>query len=471
MRKIIMAAAAALCAFVLLPFMEKNISAKDSDGDIVIVIDAGHGEDDPGSIAATTGVYEKDCNLAIAKAMKNELSKYEGVKVYLTRSDDEWMTNTGRAMIAASLNADFLISIHNNSGSESNSGCIAYRSLNEYYSEATNDMCSLITENLAALGLNNGGVQTRTSTDFDYEDYYTVIAEGVRAGIPTIIVEHCFLSNPSDEALLCNPDGTVNSEMAAMMGEADAKAVVTYYNLTPRTAQADSETTVTLQKGYSIELSIPDYSGDDASWYSIDKNVASVDENGVATTVGTGTTNIVYRLPDGTSGYCTIVVEQEEAVALTGGINPTFYETPEELENINEDDIFAFVSYSDGSARKVKPDSIGSIDYEAVGIQDIEISYGELKGNLRVCMSRDYIPEVTTPAPTEPETLPATSAEQAVTSETAQNNDNEDDSAIDYRKLIRYAVVLLVVVLIAIILVIVENKRRRNRRRRRRRRR
>ena len=97
-----------------------GVSAKDSDGDVVIVIDAGHGGDDPGSISANNNAREKDCNLAIAMAMKEELGKYDGVKVYMTRTGDGWITNSGRAMIAASLNADFLISIHNNSGSETN---------------------------------------------------------------------------------------------------------------------------------------------------------------------------------------------------------------------------------------------------------------------------------------------------------------------------------------------------------------
>ena len=469
MKKLFSAVIIGLAALSIMPFMKEQTQAKDADGDIVIVIDAGHGEADPGSIGATTGVYEKDCNLAIAKAMKEELCKYDGVKVYLTRSGDEWMTNTGRAMIAASLNADFLISIHNNSGSDTSTGCIAYRSLNEFYSEATNDMCSLITENLAALGLNNGGVQTRTSTSYDYEDYYTLIAEGVRAGIPSIIVEHCFLSNPSDETLLCNSDGTVNSDMAKSMGQADAKAVVTYYNLSPRTEEADSETSITLQKGYSVKLTIPGYSGDEASWYSIDKNVASVDENGVATTVGAGTTNIVYKLPDETSGYCTIIVESETAKTVTGGVDPTFYDTPEELENIVKDDVFAFVTYSDGSSKKVKPDKIGSIDYEAVGIQDIDIEYGELKGALRVCMSMNYIPEVTLPEPTQPQTTePETEIESNEGTDSTQNDDKSDNGPT-FKNLIKYIIVLLVVVIIGIVLVIVENKRRRRRRRRRRR--
>ena len=161
-----------------------NVHAKDAEGNVVIVIDPGHGGEDPGA-QAVTGAFEDDCNYLIAVAMKNELCKYEGVKVYLTREADSWITNTGRAMVAANLNADFLISLHNNSGSSTNTGALAYRSLNEYYAEATNDMCTLILDNLAELGLKNGGVQTRTSTTYDYEDYYTIIGEGVRAGVPS----------------------------------------------------------------------------------------------------------------------------------------------------------------------------------------------------------------------------------------------------------------------------------------------
>ena len=134
-------------------------------------------------------------------------------------------------MVAANLNADFLISLHNNSGSSTNTGALAYRSLNEYYAEATNDMCTLILDNLAELGLKNGGVQTRTSTTYDYEDYYTIIGEGVRAGVPSIIVEHCFLSNPEDAALISNPDGSLKEAELAKMGVADAKAVVSYFKL------------------------------------------------------------------------------------------------------------------------------------------------------------------------------------------------------------------------------------------------
>ena len=108
--------------------MTVNADAKDAEGNVVIVIDPGHGGEDPGA-QAVTGAFEDECNYIIAMAMKNELCKYDGVKVYLTREADSWITNTGRAMIAAGLKADFLISLHNNSGSSTNTGALAYRSL------------------------------------------------------------------------------------------------------------------------------------------------------------------------------------------------------------------------------------------------------------------------------------------------------------------------------------------------------
>ena len=141
--KIILLALAVLLSGIV--FDTTSVNANERAKDVVIVIDAGHGGEDPGALA-TTGAYESDCNLAIALAMKAELETYEGVKVYLTRSEDAWSTNTSRAMVASALKADFLISIHNNSGSTTNTGALAYRTMNPLYAEATNDMCSLILE-------------------------------------------------------------------------------------------------------------------------------------------------------------------------------------------------------------------------------------------------------------------------------------------------------------------------------------
>lgn len=436
-----------------------NASANENNNDIVIVIDPGHGGADPGA-QGTTGVYEKECNLAIAQAMRDELLTYEGVKVYMTRSGDEWTTNTARAMTAAALNADFLISIHNNSGSSTNTGSLAYRTVNSYYSEITNDMCNLILENLAGIGLHNGGVQTRLSTQYNNEDYYTIIAEGVRGGVPTIIVEHCFLSNPEDASNISNEDGTVNKDAVKAMGVADATAVATYYSLSKRTAVADDATTVTLEKSYSVTLTAPGSTGKEVSWYSVDSKVATVSDEGVVTAVGEGTTNVVYKFSDGTSGSCTIEVAPSKAIALVGAIDPTFYDNDTNFSEIDLNTAFGFVINSDGTSAKVNLDYVESVDLGVVGVQDLMVKYGQLEGKLRIIHNTsDYIPQVTLPVETEPVEITS----DDTTSETESTTDSENKKTDDKDKLIiilKFVIVFLVVLVVGLVIFIIENKKR-----------
>lgn len=472
MKKTIGIAALVLSCITSLFFTDMACYADEEKEDVVIVIDAGHGAHDPGS-TATTGALEKDINLAIAKAMKSELEKYEGVQVYLTHSEDQWMSNTGRAMIAASLQADFLVSLHNNSGSETNSGAIVYRTLNEDYAQITNDLGNRIVENLSALGLNNGGVQTRESTKYPGDEYYTLIGEGVRAGIPSIIVEHCFLSNPSDAALISGSDGTVNMEMATKMGQADANAFVSYYGLKLRTVVADDKTTIKLEKDDRVTVE-PDKTGTgELSWYAISDAVAGVDENGVVTAVGEGTTNIVYKYEDGTTGYVVVEVMKEYAVALTGGLDGTFYESSEEMSRIDKSDIFAFMTYSDGSSYKVQPETIGDIDSSKTGFQDIEITYGDLKGSLRLCLEASgFVPEKYVPVPVYE--MPTRAEEVSPAEDKTQENDSKSQNSekkIEFKDILVYVVVLAAVIVVGIILFFIEHSRKRRRRRRNRRRR
>lgn len=81
----------------------------------VIVIDPGHGGDDPGAIGVT-GVEEKDVTLAIAKVLKNYLTeKLPDVKVVMTRDDDEFVELDKRGEIANEAGGKLFISIHCNS--------------------------------------------------------------------------------------------------------------------------------------------------------------------------------------------------------------------------------------------------------------------------------------------------------------------------------------------------------------------
>ncbi len=77
-----------------------------------IVIDAGHGGNDPGAIAKT-GLREKDVNLDIAKRLA-KLLKSDGFEVIMTRSTDRFIPLSRRAEIANNSHADIFVSVHSN---------------------------------------------------------------------------------------------------------------------------------------------------------------------------------------------------------------------------------------------------------------------------------------------------------------------------------------------------------------------
>src|SRR5699024_4021819 len=81
----------------------------------IIVIDAGHGGQDPGAVA--NGLREKDLTLYISKRIKKYLDdNYSGHKVLLTRTTDKYLSLTERANIANRNNVDLFVSVHINAG-------------------------------------------------------------------------------------------------------------------------------------------------------------------------------------------------------------------------------------------------------------------------------------------------------------------------------------------------------------------
>ncbi len=78
----------------------------------IVVIDPGHGGQDPGAPSVMRGRHEKEVTLAVAKAIKAELDASGKVKAILTRSTDIFIPLGGRAEIARQAKADLFMSIH-----------------------------------------------------------------------------------------------------------------------------------------------------------------------------------------------------------------------------------------------------------------------------------------------------------------------------------------------------------------------
>ena len=228
----------------------------------------------------------------------------------------------------------------------------------------------MICAKVSAVGLHNGGYRTRTSGSDSTRDYYTLIDEAVRAGIPAMIVEHCYLSNPTDAAFISNP---VNRKKVAT---ADATAIAEYFGLVKRGVSNGGS--LTLNRTYSALF----VSSTQGTYSTSNPAVAVVDANGVITAVGEGTATINHTLADGTVETATINVLPVKMIALAAGINPTFYDRNEPVNNAN---IILKAIYSDGSAIQITSGhTISEIVIPPNGICDVPISYNGLTCTLRV---------------------------------------------------------------------------------------
>ncbi|MBF0162116.1 MAG: N-acetylmuramoyl-L-alanine amidase [Magnetococcales bacterium] len=76
----------------------------------VVVIDPGHGGEDPGAIGAG-GTYEKTVTLEVARKLARELGA-AGYKAHLTRTDDYFVPLRKRVAIARHHGADLFVSLH-----------------------------------------------------------------------------------------------------------------------------------------------------------------------------------------------------------------------------------------------------------------------------------------------------------------------------------------------------------------------
>ncbi|OCG71075.1 N-acetylmuramoyl-L-alanine amidase [Gilliamella sp. Occ3-1] len=89
----------------------KTQTNKKKNAPIIVVLDPGHGGEDPGAIGYNR-TREKDIVLQIARRTYNLLKKEANIKVYMTRNEDVFIPLKVRVAKARSLRADLFISIH-----------------------------------------------------------------------------------------------------------------------------------------------------------------------------------------------------------------------------------------------------------------------------------------------------------------------------------------------------------------------
>lgn len=99
----------------------------------VVMLDAGHGGQDPGAISKA-GRYEKDLTLKMAKETKKLLEE-AGYKVVLSRDRDVFITLRGRVKKAHDAKADLFISIHADSAKNTSARGLSIYTISEKASD------------------------------------------------------------------------------------------------------------------------------------------------------------------------------------------------------------------------------------------------------------------------------------------------------------------------------------------------
>ena len=175
----------------------------------IVVIDAGHGGDDPGKIGINNAL-EKEINLQIAKEIKKYLGK-AGITVVMTRENDSSLKNSKaedmreRVKIIDESKAKIAVSIHQNSfPSEAEKGAQVF-----YFSESEEGVkiAQILQNHLKILDPEN-------KREIKENNSYFLLK---RTKTPTVIVECGFLSNWAEAEKLTETE--YQKEIAQVISE------------------------------------------------------------------------------------------------------------------------------------------------------------------------------------------------------------------------------------------------------------
>ncbi len=198
---------------------------------LVVVIDAGHGGEDPGAVGKRRKTYEKTVVLAIAKKLQAQINRTRGMRAVMTRTKDVFLPLHKRAAVAVKQKAHIFVSIHADAWikSDAHGSSVYTLSVNgasslqarwlaqtqnradeiggTVFKDVAKQARSTVVDMLAETKLRYGiqlGDQVLTElkklgplhkSSVEYAEFAVLKAQGV----PSILVETAFLSNPKEE--------------------------------------------------------------------------------------------------------------------------------------------------------------------------------------------------------------------------------------------------------------------------------
>ena len=224
----------------------------------IVLVDAGHGGEDPGA-SGKNGSHEKDVNLAIARKLVNTINQSKDITAVLSRSGDYYIPLTERIAIGLKARATMFISIHADAVNSTKAKGASIYSLSE---KGENSGLAKQLEQSENSVDQFGGVEnvidsdeflktmltdfSRNNRDLQSQQLASTILKQISdigpvhkkipqkanfvvlksPSIPSVLVETAFISNPEQEARLNNSSSQQKIADAIFQGIVDYYAVV-----------------------------------------------------------------------------------------------------------------------------------------------------------------------------------------------------------------------------------------------------
>lgn len=219
---------------------------------VIVAIDAGHGGDDPGATGAS-GTHEKDITLAVSRELKKLIDRTPGMTAVLTRDGDYFIPLEKRYRKAREAKADLFVSIHADAftSSDARGSSVWVLSPRGATNEASrwladrenradlvggislddkDDTLAKVLLDLsqgATMGASNsvaeqvlGSLRKIGPTHRNYVERANFVV--LRSpDVPSILVETAFITNPTEEARLKNPQHREKLASAILDGVSD----------------------------------------------------------------------------------------------------------------------------------------------------------------------------------------------------------------------------------------------------------
>lgn len=283
---------------------------------LTIALDPGHGGEEDG--ACYYGIKEKDINYKVAQKVKKELEQYPNVTVVLTREKEETVSLFERANRANAAGADILISLHfNASNSHQSEGASVYVTTGKQYCESMQKLADNLLGEFEALGLQNAGTFARVTqmggrrAEGSFNDYYGILRHAYNNGMPSLLIEHCYMDSKKDKAFIQSEEGLTQ------LAKADANGIAAYYGLQKQDGSKIEEkhakvfggTTKAVEKNY---FEAPNITGIRLVDYDGTTPGTATYEVKVEDSVGISSMYLVYQNTEGETA--TVFLNQQEGI-------------------------------------------------------------------------------------------------------------------------------------------------------------